>query len=61
MARPRAGYEAITVYLPEQEARELKHYAVDERAGLSGILAEEIVRWWRAHPKRAQYVKPPER
>jgi hypothetical protein len=61
MARPRAGYEAITVYLPEREARELKHFAVDERVGLSGILAEVILEWWRRHPRRPQYVRPPER
>jgi hypothetical protein len=61
MARPRPGFTPTTIYLPDKEFQELRHYAVDERTGLGKILTEEILRWWRAHPKRPQYVKPPER
>jgi hypothetical protein len=57
VARPRPGYTPITVYLPDREAQELKHYAVDERAGLSGLLAEVILAWWRPHPARPRYQK----
>jgi hypothetical protein len=57
MARPRAGYTPVTIYLPDKEAQELRHYAVDEREGLGKILTDEILKWWRANPRRGQYLK----
>jgi hypothetical protein len=57
MARPRPGYTPITIYLPDKEAQELKHFAVDERAGLGAILAEAILKWWSTHPARGRYRK----
>jgi hypothetical protein len=57
MARTRPGYGSVVVYLPDELHQELKHYAVDEREGLSVLLSEALAAWWKAHPAREKYRK----
>jgi hypothetical protein len=59
VARARAGYGSVVIYIPEELYQELRHYAVDEREGLSKILSEAAAEWWKAHPKREGYRKAP--